>query len=188
MTPQDFASYASSACAILMVIGSMGLLYKGIITLGKADTKSAMTVEFKKHIKVTSHYPALALFLVGWIFLLVPMFLNNEINTPDEVQVDGNILIIPSSDIGKVTVRVLGGPWDLTPDTDGSLNQTLYPNLRKMRLEVSAPGRPTIVKTVKVDESGRIMLGPVQVPASLVDLDSMLIVTGDTALDTGVTP
>ena len=189
MAPQDFASYASSTCAILMVLGSMGLLFKGIVTLKNADPKSALSIELKKQVRLTSHYPALGLFLIGWVFLLVPMLWTTSEDSAKglpEILVEGSVIILPPHDIDKVVVRILGGPWEVNPDTDGSFSQQIYPSLRRLRLEISAPGRQTVIKTVHVSTEGVINIGPVQMPNPLIDLDSVPSVTNVMVLDSSI--
>lgn len=189
MAPQDFASYASSTCAILMVLGSMGLLFKGIVTLKNADPNSALSIELKKQVRLTSHYPALGLFLIGWVFLLVPMLWTTSEDSAKglpEILVKGSVIILPPHDIDKVVVRILGGPWEVNPDTDGSFSQQIYPSLRRLRLEISAPGRQTVIKTVHVSMEGVINIGPVQMPNPLIDLDSVPSVTNVMVLDSSM--
>ena len=166
IAPQDFASYSSSACGVFMVIGSMVLLYKGVISLAEKAGEEALSVEFKNHIKLTSHYPAIALFIMGWVCLFIPMLLPDN-SGPSEVKISGKVGINPTADLQGVTVRIFGGPWDMSIDSDGSLNKSIFPNLSTMTVEISAPGRPKVTKTVSVDKSGAIFLGDVTMASSV---------------------
>lgn len=187
INPQDFASYSSSACGVFMVLGSMVLLYKGVITMSQKNNEEAISVEFKNHIRVTSHYPAVALFIMGWVFLFIPMLLPEDTG-PSEVKISGKVGIHPATDITGVTVRVFGGPWDMSIDSDGSLNKSIFPNLSTMTVEISAPGRPKIRKTVSIDKEGAIFLGDITMASSLTLIYAMPVTTEAKTIDNDSLP
>lgn len=170
--PQDFASYSSSACGIFMVIGSMVLLYKGVITMSQKSNEEAISMEFKNHIKFTSHYPAIALFLMGWAFLFIPMLVPDR-SGPSEVRLSGKVGITPPEDLQQVTVRVFGGPWDMLMDSDGSVEKSIFPDLKTLTVEIVAPGRPKLIKTVKIEKDGMAVFGEVNVANPLAAIMNM---------------
>lgn len=162
-SPSEFAAYTSSACGALLVAGSLALLYKGVITLSQKSQKEAITLEFRKQLRVSSHYPALGLFILGWVFVLVPMtFYHNS--SPEKISLVGNIKVVPSSDIEYVTLWVSGESWEVNPDSDGSLRKTIYPNLDYLEVEVASPGRPSFRKTFSVDHTGVIDMDDISLP------------------------
>jgi hypothetical protein len=162
----DIIFIASPFCGIVMVIGSMILLHKGIITLSKASADEAISIEFKKIIKVNSHYPAIALFILGAVFVFTPMIIMSNNSRP--LAVDGQVYLIPKSEIHDVRIKVLGGPWDIEPDSDGSINGEVTPSFKKLKVEIDAPGRPTYKKTLTVKD-GSIILGEVDLGESVIN-------------------
>lgn len=175
IAPHDFASYTSSVCGGMLVLGSIILLYKGVITLSQKSSKEAVSIEFKNHLRMTSHYPAIGLFMMGWMFLILPLMIPVLFGDkgPTSVTVRGHLQVNPPDDIQNLSVRLLGGPWDLSINTDGTLEDALYPTLERMRLEISGPGRPALARTVTVDKEGVIFLGPLRVPDPLMDFSNL---------------
>jgi len=169
MQPQEFASYMSSACGGLLVAGSLGLLYKGVITLSQKSQEEAISIEYKKLLRVSSHYPALALFLIGWFFVGIPMVIPSA-GGPTRVVVNGTIVIDPPDAINSVSVRVVGGPWGIDPDSDGSLNKELYPSMDKLKVEITSPGRIPFHKTVSVQKDGSMDVGEIQIPDPIINI------------------
>jgi hypothetical protein len=65
----NILAFMGALCALLMVIGSLLLLYRGTITLQQANPEEAIKVEFQKVLNIQTRYPALGLFVVGIVFL-----------------------------------------------------------------------------------------------------------------------
>lgn len=166
MEIQEFASYASVSCGSIMVITSLFFLHKGIISLNKSSREKAISIDFKKQIRISSHYPALALFILGWTFIMVPMF----IAAPSKIAVEGVLRVNPPHDLNRLTVRIIGGPWDIEPDSDGSLGTVFYPNLDKMKIEITGPGRHPYIKTFSPSIFGGIDLGNIKIPDAKVNI------------------
>ena len=59
----ELLAVIGAVCALLMVIGSLVLLYRGTITLKEANPDEAIKVQFKELIDVQTRYPAL---LCSW--------------------------------------------------------------------------------------------------------------------------
>ena|SRR5271165_2981759 len=70
----DVLAIIGGCCALLMVLGSFFLFYKGILTFQQASPEEAIKVEFQKALSVQTRYPAIALFLLGVIFLGVSLW------------------------------------------------------------------------------------------------------------------
>ena len=67
----DIVILIGAICGPIMVIGSMALLYSGAISLrGAACDGEALSIELIKEIKLSTRYPALALFIIGFVFFI----------------------------------------------------------------------------------------------------------------------
>lgn len=132
----------------------------------KAKGDGEFEVEFK-WFKVKSSYPMLGLALVGALLVMYPLY-DYSSRGQQPVAVEGKIVIVPSSDINDAVVRVMFGPWDLRADSDGMLNSLVHPDVKRFRIEVQAPGRPTLVKTVTISETGKADIGEIEVSPPVV--------------------
>ena len=70
MSTFDIVIILGGICGLCMVIGGLILLYKGAITLSQATPEEALSVEYKNMLKISTHYPALALFIIGLFFII----------------------------------------------------------------------------------------------------------------------
>jgi hypothetical protein len=148
MTTFEIVIICGAVCGVLMVVGGMVLLAIGVIKLeatapalagaqGAQAPPDALILEFKKTIKVTAHYPALALFLIGVLFIFASAWLSK----PREVQ-DWTIRgKIDSPDPSAVTIEVAADKWvTLNPNSDGTVDAVIYPNLSRFNAVIVAPG------------------------------------------------
>lgn len=174
MTPFEMAVLTAALCGLIMVAGGILLLYKGAISLATRTGDEAVTLEFKKLIKVTTHYPALGLFVIGLSFILIGLVFARPPSVRPLV-IQGSV---STTEPSAVTVRISTGRWMVQPSSEGSITQTIYPTMDTLLLEVNAPGFPArmIVKPLDAGELKRgrvdldpIVLGATQVPKPAVD-------------------
>lgn len=151
-------------CGPIMVIGSMILLYRGSISLQAAgNDKDALSVELIQEIKLSTRYPALALFIIGFIFFfgaakfaqegtIKPIVLEGIVSSPDEL-VD-------------IELHLVAGPWKRdVADSSGKFSISFRPTIEKLKATIIAPGyeKTGTSKTINFDESkasiGIIKLG-----------------------------
>jgi len=158
-TTFDVLTILAGLCGMIMVIGSMVLLYKGVITLSGITPEEALSVQFTNMIKVTTHYPSLALFVIGLIFIIVAQ-MNAK---PNQVAlwIKGNV---SGADADTVTmlVSVATVPTHVMPD--GSVVGTLRLSQYPLKIEIDAPGHNPWTTWVDPSEnkSGAIRLGEVR--------------------------
>src|SRR5215831_15103053 len=76
MTTYDMGAAAGCICGLLMVIGGMILLYTGAVSLNKTSKEEAASLEFKRLFRLTTHYPALGLFIIGLAFIVTSVILS----------------------------------------------------------------------------------------------------------------
>jgi len=128
-----------SACiGLLMIVGGMFLMYKGVITLQATPKTEALTVRWRKQFVLTTQVPALGFFLIGLAFVVFAMWFAKPV--PDSpLRISGNVSGVQSPI--KVSVRSEPGviERDIT-DNNPSFTGTVYPNLHTLVLDVTAPG------------------------------------------------
>jgi hypothetical protein len=168
----DLVILLGATCGALMVSGGLLLLMRGAISLkrepGGEGGHPGLSVEFQG-LKLNTDYPALALFLIGLLFVggaawlvqppeIVPLDVTGQIETNDPTGVE-------------VVIRSLR--WDIDVDDGGVIDSTVHPHLRKLQLEINAPSHKPepIRKTINprlsagngsslVVDLGVISLGP----------------------------
>ena len=153
MTPFDYIVISGGICGLFMVIGGMVLLYKGNVTLSQTAKDEAVSLEFKKMVKITTHYPALGLFVIGLAFIIV----SAAISKPKEREVIPLAIKghVNAADPSSVTIFVSSIQGGLRPLTGGEIDDTIrvYPDLKTLRVEITAPGYDPPTKTTTIQSS-----------------------------------
>ena len=140
LTTFDLTIIIGGLCGLVMIVGSMGLLYKGIIKLNEASAHQALSVEFQKMIKITSHYPALGLFIIGLIFVGGAAYMAQP-PAVKRLTLHGRLIKdVNSPDPSEITIQVEAGPWVIRPTTTGEIQDELLPNLDWFTVRFLAPG------------------------------------------------
>jgi len=65
-----------------MVVGGISLLWRGAISLDTVSNTEALSVEWKKQFRLTTHVPALGLFIIGLLFIILPLWLARPKSLP----------------------------------------------------------------------------------------------------------
>ncbi len=136
MTTFDYILLMLGGCGVILVLGSMGLLHKGVIKLSTASSKEAVSIQFKQTIRVTSHYPAIALFIVGLTGVSLAAFMAKP-STVRPLALEGNI---KARDLSSVRIEVTAGLCATKPATDGRVIDTISPQVKEVLVEIKAPG------------------------------------------------
>lgn len=141
MSPFDLIIILSGVCGVAMIFGSLVLLYKGTLTLAIASDGAA-DLEIKKLIHFKTRYPALFLFFIGLCFLLSAAYLSRpEVSRP--IGLKGLIKSSDLSALSDVTVTVTPDDWHsvhLSTFNDGSIEKDIDPSLKRVVVELWAPG------------------------------------------------
>ncbi|MBZ5618005.1 MAG: hypothetical protein LAQ69_04610 [Acidobacteriia bacterium] len=186
MTTFDIAIILGGACGICMVLGGMVLLYKGAISLSNASQSDAVDLEFKKLIRISTHYPALGLFIIGLAFVLVSIECAKP--TQSHFTITGqirNASVI--GDLGTLTVMV-GTPksWEGKAYADGQIIASIVPTIDILEVTLSAPGFKETTRAIqtKTSRMGAISIGDIELvkviekppvdPANIVPLEKPL--------------
>jgi hypothetical protein len=149
MTIGDLVRAIGALCGLFMVVGGMLLLRSGVITLDRAGSKEAASVEFQKLIKVTTHYPALGLFVIGLAFILIALY-----NASPSYNISGQI---KAAHPEAAKISVSGGPWGgVLPTPTGEVKGTVTPALSQLTVVVRVPGYKDRTIPVEVGLLGRL--------------------------------
>jgi hypothetical protein len=124
-----------AATGVAMVLGSMFLLYCGVIKLSEKAGVSALEAQFKNEIRVNIRNPALGLFAIGFFFFCLALyFAKAQEGTP--VVVSGHIKI---ADVSGLTVSLEADQSPIAVSSEGEIFTTIQP-LEKLKIEIKADG------------------------------------------------
>jgi hypothetical protein len=157
MTPYDITIIAATFCGLLMVAGSLFLLYKGAIKLEVASKDPALTVDmFKDKFKLTTHVPALALFVIGLAFVGLSIYAARDTAaTPIEVKGEA---AAPGEEV-RVFFK---SEWPV-PVSGRQVFQVLRPRLDVITLVITAPGYQPFYQSYSKRDIGNLLdFGTVQ--------------------------
>lgn len=150
MTTYDIAAAAGCLCGLLMVIGGMILLYTGAVSLNKTSKEEAASLEFKRLFRLTTHYPALGLFVIGLAFIVISVVVSRP---PDNrITMTGSLAGAPGAPIEALD------PQFLKLSLESSLKPYFDPNTRTITVD----GDPTTMWQVVITYPGMIAEKPVQ--------------------------
>jgi hypothetical protein len=150
MSVFDVVIVTAALCGLIMVAGGILLLYKGAITLTQTSDSEAVSLEFRRMLKITTHYPALGLFVIGLSFTVAGLCFSRP-PAVHPFQLRGRVT---GADPTVATLRISVGdfPVEMRPYSDGSVSREIYPpKMDKFVVEVIAPGRPPQWIPKKVD-------------------------------------
>jgi len=167
MTPYDITIIAATFCGIMMVAGSLFLLYKGAIKLEVASKDPALTIDmFKDKFKLTTHVPALALFVIGLAFVGLSIYAARE-TTATPIKVKGE-----AAARGEEVKVFFRSEWPI-PVAGEKILAVLRPQLDVLQLVISAPGyQPYFQCYSKRDIEKGLDFGTVQLVRAVAKIDT----------------
>jgi hypothetical protein len=159
----DIIALISALAGVVIVVGSMILLYKGIIVLNAVSTVArklsggeptqekrkrsvpgqtgdvpvAIDVQLGKDIKIKSQYPALGLFILGMLCFFGALWFSKE-NAPTQMDVQGNVI-----DSGKYTFTFTGLIGVARPDVKGYVHKFAPKDIEELDVQIGKPGSET---------------------------------------------
>jgi len=146
-----------------MVVGGILLLYKGAISLTTSGGNS-LSVEFRRELRISTQYPALAFFLIGLMFMALSMWMGRDIRS--KVIIDGTAVDVDQ----PVTVSVSSAQsWSSEVGSGGSFAQSIDPEMEAVVVAISAPGYEPQKVTAKLGNlmNGHIDIGSIQMKQQL---------------------
>ena len=174
MTVYSVLLLIGALCGIGMVLGGMILLYKGAISLSNVSGEEAFTVEFKKELRISTQYPALAIFIIGLLFVWFSVFMGKP--NLNELIIKGNAVNL----VEPVTISLKTTTLNSDLTHVGNIFETTYPNFKTIQIVVSAPGYKNYTRSVKINPGRTITdLGDIKLKQDLEkkDLKSKNIVS-----------
>lgn len=139
----DVLLYTGAFCSVLMVFGSLFLLYKGVLTFKQVDPTEALRLDFQRAISIQTRYPAIALFVIGAFFLglslyfalaqsktalpVKPLILSGKIESDDSEPISATAHFI--DDLGETPSRITG-----------EIRKEALPDIREVIVDIVAPG------------------------------------------------
>jgi hypothetical protein len=135
ITTVDVLAVVGALCSLLMVGGSLYLLNRGIVTLKEANPEEAIKVEFQKVLSIQSRYPAIALFVVGVVFLAVSFWFY-EANPVRTILVTGKA---EGNDLRDAVVNFTYLLGQTNPTGDGAVREEILPQIQQIRVELLTP-------------------------------------------------
>lgn len=164
MTTYDLAIFGGTLSGIIMVLGGIVLLYKGAIKLEVASKDPALTVEmFERKLKLTTHAPALGLFVIGLLFVVSAIYFA-QTTAVKKIPVIG----IAENVEGDISVTVRS-EWPV-PAHQGKVQHVIRPNLDVLWVQVSAPGYIPDIKPYKDFKEG-VDFGTVKLVKAVPDIE-----------------
>lgn len=148
MGPQEIFGYlllSGPLCGMIMILGGILLLYRGAITLGNAG-EGALSIEFQNYFRFTTQYPAMGFFIIGLIFVLVPIFFGiPPKSTPIIVKAEAVNVEDP------VSVRLMAQSWNSNlKHTGGKILEQFNPNRNTLQVVLTAPGHIDHTETIQL--------------------------------------
>lgn len=180
VTNIDVLTYIGGACSLLMVGGSLFLIYKGILTFKEVNPEEAIKVEFQKALSIQTRYPAIALFVVGIIFLGVSLYFAQK-NAIRPLIVTGSL---DSVDADNATVVFSEDFGTTTPSSTGEIRQKIWPNIDEVKIEIATPGHePGKIKAIALIDKDQNVLsfGKVKAGKKVIDASAIAVAPANIA-------
>jgi hypothetical protein len=160
MNTLDLSLMTSAACGVLMVGSSLLLLARGVIKLSASAREAGFTMELIDKIKITTGVPALALFLIGLMFVALAVFRAPSVQP---------FKVIGSTDrpYAGLSVLVADASEYPIPVAGMELRGVVRPSLDALSIIITAPGYVAEKRFLPLDHrGGEIHLDPVKLQRS----------------------
>ena len=124
----------AAICGLSMVLGGIILIARGALSLAAVPQADAITIEFKKLLRINTQAPGIAFFLVGLLFVSTALYVSKP---PDVVpiEVSGEIDGVNQPVTVIVTTR-----WPVMTYSSGKIIGKVYPDVTSLVVEATAPG------------------------------------------------
>ncbi len=145
----EIIALLAAFAGIAMVVGGILLIGKGAITLAALPKTTALSIEWKKQFKMSTQVPGLAFFVIGLLFVVIPLVLLKPKGiVPIEFQ--GQLTGIDE----PVSISVRPANWELPGNSTGEISGKVYPDLSFLVIVINAPGYEPLSKSVKINTEG----------------------------------
>src|SRR6266700_5740197 len=106
---------------LVMIVGSIFLLYKGVVKLGEKSAGTALEADFKNQLKVNVRNPALGLFAIGFSFFLLALYYGKP-GEGGPLVISGRIRV---ADAGGILVKLKSEEWPMQVSSKGTIYATI---------------------------------------------------------------
>jgi hypothetical protein len=145
MATPDILAVVGAVCALLMVVGSLVLLYRGTITLQQANPEEAIKVQFQNVLNIQTRYPAIALFVVGIIFLTVAYWFEMNMGVANTL-LKGTLV---SNDPGDAVAEFMSHLGESRIDSEKGFQKMVPSNLEEIEVTVRETGYEPVSTAVR---------------------------------------
>jgi hypothetical protein len=155
----SIAVIISAVCGLSMVIGGILLLWRGAMSLDVASKSEALSLEWKRELRLTTQYPALAFFIIGLAFIVIPLVFSKPTPIP-KAKIEGK-----APGINKPLTLILETePWISGKEHQDSIEEEIDLSTVRLRITLSAPLHRQVQRWVSLGElaEGTYDLGKVR--------------------------
>jgi hypothetical protein len=179
LSTPDVIGLGMAFAGLTIVVGSLLLLYKGVITLQAVSTAvkeakpaeggneptapSAIVIELGRNVKIQSQYPTIALFVLGIACFFGAMYYATQA-PQSSVTLEGHVT---GADKDKYTITIEGAMGVIRPDIHGNVQKTIPKDIEEVDIKVGKAGGAvdTLVVYPANRENGKLSFGDYPTPA-----------------------
>jgi hypothetical protein len=145
-----------ATAGFLMIAGGIALLWKGAITLAATPNTTAISIEYRKMLKINTQVPGIAFFVIGTALLIAaPVFAGRTLLSKFE------LTGITEGVDGVVTVSA-SRRWPVSTFSDGEIHDSFYPDTSMLTVEIGAAGYKPIYLPIDLTKGKVIPLGSIR--------------------------
>jgi hypothetical protein len=178
LAPEDYIGFGMAFAGFTIIVGSLFLLAKGVITLqavstavkeatpaqggkdpGKEPTApAAIAIELGKNIKIQSQYPTLGLFILGIACFFGALYYATQAPPKDSVTLEGHVT---GPDKDKYTITIEGAMGVIRPDIHGNVRKIIPKDVEEVDIKLGKAGGTvdTLVVYPATRENGKLSFG-----------------------------
>ena len=155
----------SAVCGLSMVIGGIFLLSRGAMSLDVASKSQALSLEWKRELRLTTQYPALGFFIIGLAFIFIPLVFAKPGPIP-KAKIEGETLGVTK----PLTLILETEPWVSGKEHEDCIEEEIDLSTVRLRITLSAPLHQQVHRWVSLGElfKGKYDLGKIRL-AKVVD-------------------
>jgi len=144
MSTIDILLITTSAAGVILVLGSLLLLWRGAITLNQATANNQLDLELWNKVKVGTRNPALALFVLGFAALLgsaaTAVVSTERLSDNLRYQIDGTVTAEGNHSLRDVKLQLVFSPKEFSVGPHGRFVDDIQLARNIVKVTYIAPG------------------------------------------------
>jgi len=144
MSTIDILLITTSAAGVILVLGSLLLLWRGAITLNQATANNQLDLELWNKVKVGTRNPALALFVLGFVALLgsaaTAIVSTERLGRNVSYQIDGTVKTEHGETLDGAKLRLAFSPKEFRVGQRGRYSNDIQISRQIVEVTMIAPG------------------------------------------------